>query len=54
MIFRNFFKRKITAIGLEQAFKNGFLTEEEYLRLVASRADKKLEDFLNKSKKKKK
>lgn len=46
-------KKKLKDMSLLEAWAEGFITEEEYLRLRYFRADNELDDFLKKEKKKK-
>ena len=50
--FFNFFKNKDRITSLDKALSLGLITQEEKLRLEASRSEKRLEKFLLKEKKK--
>lgn len=47
---KSFFKKKIKKDALDEAFEAGAITEEERYRIMADRADRKLQEFLDKKK----
>jgi hypothetical protein len=48
-----FLQKKDQLTGLLRAKAEGLITEEEYLRITAERADRNLQEWLDKMKKKK-